>query len=100
VTNPAADYEIIYLTAHGMIHKKHSGAPSEQWLISTGKRSRAQFVIRYFPSRKGWRILDVRNVSEHAFTGSRRLTWSGQVRGDRYWPNKDAAIMYALHKLS
>jgi hypothetical protein len=57
------------------------------------------FVIRYFPSRQGWRILDIRQAVGRTVPGKRYAIWNGQVRGQKYYPTPDAAIMIAIHKL-
>lgn len=99
-----AKYEVIGVARGGTVieHKLGKlGAPPENWLCAWGKAKGCAFVIRYFPSKKGWRVLDIRNATGRQAAGGRGFQmWQGQVRGTRYWPNKDAAIMYAIHTMS
>lgn len=100
-----ADYKVIaVLPGGGVIEKRKRGAPPENWMIDFGRARRAAFVIRYFPSKKGWRVLDIRKVLAVPVpggAGGRPLTiYTGQGRGTRYYPNEDAAVMVAIHALS
>ena len=58
-------------------------------------------MIRYFPSKKGWRVLDIRNATcvRMNIHGAAIDGWRGQIRGKKYYPNEDAAVMVALHML-
>lgn len=94
-------YEIAFVMPGGrVVEKKRQGCPAESWMIANGQARRAGFAIRYYPSRKGWRLLDIRGVTSFEAPGARYRIYKGQVRGARYWPTKDAAIMVAIQKLS
>lgn len=101
MANPAAPYRIIGLRGQHIVEGKRRGSPAESWLCHWGKERRCDFVIRYFPSRKGWRVLDIREATCTSINMGRRVdVWRGQKRGQRYWPNADAAVMAALHGLA
>lgn len=97
-----ATYRIIGVMPGGrVVEGRRTGAPQESWTLEWAKRKQAAMVIRYFPSRKGWRILDVRQAQSFAMGGSRMaVKWTGHVRGQRYYPTPESAIMVAIHKLA
>lgn len=97
--NPAAQYKIIGVGPARVIERKKNGAPAEGWLCEFGKKNSVPMVIRYYPSRKGWRILDLRRAQCFGVNGRAFNIWKGQVRGQRYWPTEDAAIAVAMHVL-
>lgn len=94
-----AAYKVIGVTAHRTEEIMHKGAPTEQWMVRWGKRRRVAAVIRFYPSRKGWRVLDIRNAIEIEFKGKGRF-WKGQGHSTRYYPNEDAAVMAAMHYIA
>lgn len=95
-----ADYHVVGICAGGgTIEGKMRGAPTEDSLCAWGKQRRCLAVIRYFPSRRGWRILDIRSALPVLTRNSRVPFWRGQRRGERYYPTLDAAVMVALHTL-
>lgn len=73
----------------------HNLAPTSIHMARWAAGKKVQIVIRYYPSRKGWAIHDVRGARR--IMSLRRDTWTGVKRHERYFPNEDAAIMYALH---
>lgn len=102
----AGTYKMIGVLHDGRTVEKtvHGGAPTESRLIAWGLQRRAIAVIRYFPSRKGWRILDIRKIAKGTQpihrAGRSVEVFKGQVRGAVYYLNEDAAVMVAIHKLS
>lgn len=99
MANPAADYKVIGVAQGRVIEERRPGAPTEGWLVGWGRRGGCAFVIRYFPSRRGWRILDIRNVQFFAASNRHSSWYTGQQRGERYYPNEDAAVMVAMAML-
>ncbi len=97
--NTAATYKILIVKPGRVIERIHQGAPAESKLIKWGTSLKATAVIRYFPSRKGWRVLDVRNAQFFSSANQREGHWIGQVRGKKYYETEDAAVMVALHML-
>ena len=97
-----ARYKRIGITKDGKIIEwtpHRDGAPNEAWLIAWGKERYCAIVIRYFPSRKGWRLIDIRNAVQKSVGYKSYPQWFGQVRGTRYYPTEDAAVMAAIHML-
>jgi hypothetical protein len=96
-------YKIVGVSHGKEARQQRGGAPTESWMIEWGRGRGVDFVIRYFPSRKGWRVLDIRNAKPIDLGGSwktRRVkAYRGQARGMRYWGSEDAAIMAALSGL-
>lgn len=92
----SATYEIIFMGGIPETRRSKKGAPSDTWLCATGARLKAQFAIRYFPSRKGWMVLDLRRARK-VQTVSRRNFWRGQERLQKVCPTEDAAVMLAYH---
>lgn len=78
--------------------KPHKGSPTEAWMIEWGKRRGCQAVIRLFPTRKGYRLLDITEVRSFQPQNQKYPIYHGQVRGRRFWPSVDAAIMAWLHE--
>jgi hypothetical protein len=91
-------YDIHGVRGERMVAGKRKGAPTEAWMIGWAKDRNCQAVVRYYPSRKGWRLLDVRNARKIDAPGQRYAMWKGQVRQPQFWPNVDAAIMAWLHR--
>lgn len=71
-------------------------APSDALLCTYGRRTNVDFMIRYFPSKKGWVVLDIRKALPLG-AGSHQW-WSGQVRWEKVFPSEDAAVMVAMHQ--
>ncbi len=97
MVNPATKYHIIGVKGTEVRTGVHEGAPSESWLCAWGMRRQVDFVIRYFPSRKGWRVLDIRDViSVMPSPHSARMFYTGQ-RHSKFYGTEDAAVMVAIH---
>lgn len=95
----AAVYDIIAIRADGTTAAwKHRGAPGDDVLCTFGHRKKAQVVARYFPSRKGWLLLDIRNIVPVQMAG--RNVWRNHARVPKVFATVDGAIMYAIAKLS
>jgi hypothetical protein len=90
-----ATYKVLGVSSKRVVERTRSGAPQERWLISWGKSHHVDFVIRYLPSKKGWRVLDIRAALEVGPAGGLRF-YTGQRRHPRYWPSEDAAVMFAM----
>lgn len=97
--NSAAIYTCIGIRGHRTKRWTCGGAPTEAQLIGRGSKNGCDAVIRYFPSKKGWRILDIRKARAVQHPSGRTTFWTGQVRGTTYYPNEDAAVMAAIHLL-
>ena len=74
-------------------------SPGDPFLCEWGKNRDCAVVIRFWPSLKGWRVLDIRNAHETPpMQGPHGPypRWVGQKRGKRVYPNEDAAVMHAM----
>jgi len=99
---PKPNYELTGVLAGGKVVSSRGSnkPPQEPGMVKWGKERGALFVLRYMPSKKGWRALDIRNASY--FTQSRRggggsfPVVQGAVRGTRIWPTVDAAVMFLM----
>lgn len=95
-------YLLVGVKSGAMVQSKRRThkAPTEATMIKWGKERGCLFVLRYFPSKKGWRALDIRgaSVSEmaHPYRGMHFPIVHGAVRGTRYWPTAEAAAMYLM----
>lgn len=98
----ACSYKIIYVARGQTTQNFHDGAPPENYLCSSGARRKAAAVIRFFPSRKGWVVLDIREAVTVGINVPGRgplITYKGQRRSKPF-PNEDAAVMYAMALLT
>lgn len=94
--NPAVPYKLIAVRGTSIKTKTIPGAPQEGMMITWAKSVRADFVIRYFPSRNGWRVLDVRDAVQHSSHKRHLRWWTGQRRS-KFYGTEDAAVMVAIH---
>ena len=91
-----ANYDVIFLGGIPERRYHFMSAPTDAKLCDTGTRLKAQFAVRYFPSRKGWLVLDLRRA-RRVQTASHRNFWRGQERLQQVCPTEDAAVMLAYH---
>lgn len=93
-------YKLIGVRGDHVVEGKTEGSPSEAKLCNWGRQRGRFFVIRYFPSRRGWRILDIRKAIAVTMriNGRPVPVWRGQVRGTKYYATEEAAVMVAIHK--
>lgn len=93
-------YKLIFVRRNGSVKEaKRLEAPSVGALLDSAKRHGALFAIRYWPSRKGWRVLDARKAQCFDKVGSygqRYPDWTGYRYLDAIFPNEDAAVMAAI----
>jgi hypothetical protein len=97
-----ATYKVLGIRAHGVFEIKKRGAPAESAIMKWAKDKGCQFVSRYYPSKRGWRLIDLRNAQafEIPVPGQRRaLKWTGHVRGTKYYETEDQAVMVAMHMI-
>lgn len=97
-----ATYKIIAIRPHGTFERKVKGAPSESSVIAWARNRSAPFVTRYYPSKRGWRLIDLRNVIEvpvYIGKGRQSMQYKGFIRGDKYYETEDQAVMVAMHRI-
>lgn len=98
VKNGALHYKIVGVAPNRVVEgAAPRGAPSDFYLCAWGKRRSADFVIRYFPSKKGWAALDIRHAVRSQALNQLTAFWFGQRRHQAYFPTEDAAVMWAMH---
>lgn len=95
----AMKYQIVIILPGGGTKLRGWGsAPTDSMIIKWAVNLKGVAVTRYFPSKKGWVLIDVRaavyggpsGVGGHGF-------WSGHKRLERVFPSQEAAVMYAMH---
>lgn len=91
-----AKYKLIGVSSARIVEWTVERAPSEGAMCRWAETRSASFVIRYFPSRKAWRWLDVRQAKAFPIPGRTCKAWRGQKRGARWFPNEDAAVMHCM----
>lgn len=77
------------------------GAPSDVQMSGFALCHGASMATRYFPSRKGWLLYDLRTARTTAGGGTgnwRKLV--GHTRLKRTYPTEEAAVMHAMTILS
>jgi hypothetical protein len=95
--NPAAEYTVVGIYPGGTKEHKMLGAPNVGRLCDFAATRKCGFVTRFYPSKKGWRVLDVRNAAR-VQVPSGRTFWQGEVHHTRVFPTVDAAVMWAMHQ--
>lgn len=73
--------------------------PTDVQMTVWGKERGLHFVIRFWPSRKGWMALDIR--AAQVFDRSSRAGFKfsnvvGHIRGTRVYPSEEAAVMHLM----
>lgn len=91
-------YRIIFVLSGGQTVVAHQErAPDARTMISLGQHKNAKFVIRYWPSRNAWRVLDIRNAQ--LVTSATNHRWWKAIGHDflnTMFPSEDAAVMAAF----
>jgi len=89
-------YKLIFMLPGGVVKFGYlDAAPKESFLLSRGQARRAAFVARYWPSKKGWRVVDIRQAKcvEVGGGGRKFPKWSGHRYLDTIFPGEVAATM-------
>lgn len=79
--------------------KGRSKPPTDVQMAVWGKERGLNFVLRFWPSKKGWMALDIRNaqVFDRATQrGTRYPSVVGHIRGTRVYPNEESAVMHLM----
>jgi hypothetical protein len=65
------------------------------------RKGKFDLVVRYYPSKKGWRILDMRTAQILIpFKGDRTPYWGTIKRSKKVYASEAAAIMTAIYMLN
>lgn len=95
-------YELIGVDGVRVVRTKkaHPKAPSTDTMVRWGLRRKVRFVLRYMPSKKGWRAVDIRGAHKNPpmqlQNGSVISTFVGHKVLPRIYPNEDAAVMHLM----
>lgn len=96
-----AVYKIVGVsTTAQVLSRSVRGAPSDARIVRWARAKNIQFAARYFPSRKGWVVYDLRNVlikMRVASSGREFQEILGLARMPRTIATEDAAVMLMLH---
>jgi hypothetical protein len=93
----AAGYKIVMVRHAGSIKTyNRSLAPDTTWMLEFGKRNASKFVTRFWPSKKGWRVLDMRNAQNFTTNGAGYPMWVGWRYLPTIFPSEEAAVMAAI----
>ncbi len=94
-------YQIVIIDYAGRVYLRGADtAPPEATIIKWAVNLKAAFVTRYYPSKKGWLIIDVRRARFSQHPGASFGTWLDVVRSQTPLPSREAATMIAIHKLT
>lgn len=90
-------YKVVLIRHAGSIKTWHANrAPDTVKMLEIGKRLGALFVIRYWPSRKGWRLLDARKAQCFQNQNMKYAQWTGHRYLSTIFPDEDSAVMAAI----
>lgn len=75
-----------------------TNAPTANHIGRLADTKNADFVVRYYPSKKAWMVTDARERRKFMLSGGRRVVWDAKSmpRLDRLFPHEDAAVMWAM----
>lgn len=93
-------YKIIGIGLNRVVESRsYPKAPSDALVIGWAHRRKLDFAARYFPSRKGWMLFDLRKAQPiQKYGGAGRVfdVWVGQERLMRVYATEDGAVMHAM----
>lgn len=96
-TRPTGSYRVVFVRRGGTQKFWHTAkAPKTEWMLERGKNNAALFAIRYWPSKKGWRVLDMRDAQSFIVPMALHTKWTGHRFVEKIFPSEDAAVMYAI----
>lgn len=93
-----ARYPVVYIDPNGRCWRTvFRGSPDTRYVLERGQDKRAHYAVRFWPSKRGYRVLDMRDAKnlmpDVRATFSR---WVGHRWSDRIYPNEDAAVMHCM----
>lgn len=91
-------YKLVGITRGGVVEytRKRPGAPTEGEMVEWGMRNQCAFVGRYYPTLKGWRVLDIRKAFKRQMGGRPQQFWTGYGRGRRTYPTDASMVMHTI----
>lgn len=99
MTRPERGYEVYGVLPGKVVKHRFLTAPSDMQLVAWGLKAGASFVVRYWPSKKGWAALDIRKARTfdvRLATGRAYPSATGHIRGTTVYPSIDAAVMHLM----
>lgn len=93
-----AGYHVVIVARGGVTKSWHTEkAPDTQRMCQRAAQWNAVAVVRYWPSKKGWRVLDTSQVIRVLhFLPHIPEEYSGWRYIDTVYPSEDAAVMAAI----
>lgn len=98
MVNPAASYRVIGVAVNRVVETTMQGAPGPHRLCAWAKARYLDLVVRYYPSKRGWMVSDLRKAVRCGLVGHSPWDSRSIKRFDRVFPNEDSAVMFAMHK--
>jgi len=100
-----ARYEVVAISrSSGQERRiKFTGAPSEQKIANWLGRKHAPndwMATRYYPSRKGWLVLDFAHAFIVPLRGRDIPIWKNIQRSKKAYPSEDVAVMVIRHRMA
>lgn len=90
-------YPVAFVCKGGRLARtRFKRSPRDAWVLERGKSHSAMYAIRFWPSKKGWRLCEMRNAQSFLISGKRYSKWHNFSWSDRVYPSEDAAVMHAL----
>ena len=96
-------YCVTYIMPGGTLrHSRFDKAPTDAWVLRRGQYHpgcKALYAVRMWPSRRGWRIMDMREaviVQPSNIVTNTYSVWKGYCWSERVYPSEDAAVMHAM----
>ena len=98
MTNPNLPYRMVAVAPNATFTRNVQNAPTPAQIATFAEIRSAHFVVRYYPSKKGWMVTDVRQRREINLRQGRTV-WDTRslVRHPKVFPSEDAAVMWAMH---
>lgn len=94
-------YRVLAVAPNRAVERVSQKAPTTDWMVSFGDNYSAAFVVRYYPTYKAWRVLDIRKRRKRTlFTG--KSVWDSRSASllPKLLPTEDAAVMWAMSLLA
>jgi len=96
-----ATYTITAIGPNRTFACKVAGAPNDSRIANFAEAKHCPLATRYFPSKKGWVLFDLRTAVKvnMGVRGRNVAVWKGIKRHPKLFTTEDAAVMWAMHKL-
>jgi len=99
MANPNIPYRMVAIAQDKVFSRNVQNAPTPAQIATFADLRHAQFVTRFYPTKGGWLVTDVRKRRRQAFF-SGKTVWDVRSlhRFDKVFPSEDAAVMWAMHQ--